>query len=244
MFKIFRKVKNGYHDDINNKLNQPVKPQEILPKLHQYAKSGDYAAMLSTLSNLNDDEKGKLLNEKSEKEGFTPLHFAAKFGKLQIVELLLSHGASTTVRSKALNLPIHVALNSEIDAAVAKDIFILLSTKNPATLLYKGSHGDTVAHLAAEHSLIEVLERIYEMDSNVLVMKNQDHRTPLMMAISKKQDQSAHYLLNNTDITITDEWGNNAQYYADHWSTANIKEMVKMHFETLPSSEKLGAATI
>lgn len=110
VFGIFRKVRKGYHEDIKNKLNQPVIPQEILPQLHQNAKSGDYDSILSTLSSLNKEEKRKLLDEKSGKEGLTPLHFAAKFGQLKIVELLLSHGASTILRSKLLNLPIIVAI--------------------------------------------------------------------------------------------------------------------------------------
>lgn len=186
------------------------------------------------MSSLNDDEKHKLLDEKSEKEGYTPLHFAAKFGHLNVVELLLSHGASTTIKSKLLNLPIHVALNANIGEIISKDMFILLYTSNPDTLSCKGSHGNTVAHFAAEHSLVAVLEEIKKYDSPLLVIKNQDSRTPLMIAISKNQEKSTSYLLENTQITIMDEWGNNAQCYADNFSTPTIKTMVQNHFDNLP----------
>ena len=40
--------------------------------------------------------------------GFTPLHYAADFGQLEVVQLLLRHGADKELKSKDGNKPVDI----------------------------------------------------------------------------------------------------------------------------------------
>jgi len=50
-----------------------------------------------------------LLNTLNAQRGFTPLHMAAKFGKLRVAQLLLDKGADANAEGKYRLTPLHVA---------------------------------------------------------------------------------------------------------------------------------------
>ena len=62
-----------------------------------------------------------------DKNKNTPMHYAAGYGRVDLVELLVEHGASVTLRNNDGKSPVDVAkLNDQDDVvkALEKDVFL------------------------------------------------------------------------------------------------------------------------
>jgi ankyrin repeat protein len=62
-----------------------------------------------------------------DKNKNTPMHYAAGYGRVDLVELLIEHGASVTLRNTDGKSPVDVAkLNDQDDVvkALEKDVFL------------------------------------------------------------------------------------------------------------------------
>ena len=77
-----------------------------------------------------------MLNEKNSK-GETPLFWAAKEGRLELVQLLLRKGADPTIGDSALSTPLHqAAKGGHIEIA---DLLIAAGAHLEATTQNKGT---------------------------------------------------------------------------------------------------------
>ncbi|XKL67140.1 hypothetical protein PGB90_010560 [Kerria lacca] len=98
-------------------------------------------------------------------DGFTALHFASKYGRLEIMEFLLDVGAKINARSyKELLTPLHVACMSNQPAAVK----ILLDCSSCKINMYD-HNGNTALHYAcitANTRMVELLLK-YKPDVNI-----------------------------------------------------------------------------
>ena len=182
----------------------------------------------SKLRSLDENAKHRLL-ALGNVGGMTPLHFAARYGHLDAVQLLLSQGASPSILSTLDQLPIHSAFNQDNDKQTVTSIFNCLSGYRD-TLSVKNFNGDTVAHLAAGLGLVDVLKTIESIDKTLLNKKNKQCMTPLLVAVLSNQLESTSYLLTAADKTITDNKGRNALHYAAIYSTNEMLVQLIPHF--------------
>jgi uncharacterized protein len=108
--------------------------------------AGDVARLLK--------ENPKLVNERSH-DGWTPLHLAAFFGRLELVKMLLDSGAPMLAVSNnnESNLPINAAA-----AGRRNDVVRLLVERGCPPDARASDQGYTALHLAANNGNVELVE--------------------------------------------------------------------------------------
>ncbi|HET6249513.1 MAG TPA: ankyrin repeat domain-containing protein [Tepidisphaeraceae bacterium] len=119
-------------------------------------------------------DKPKLVSDTDADGGQTALHEAAAAGHVEIVRLLLAHGADVACITPLLAItPLHVAAQNG-----HKDVVELLLA-NKADVNVRDTLGDTPLHLAVDHP--EVVEFLIANKADVNA-KNADGVTPLHFA--------------------------------------------------------------
>jgi len=99
----------------------------------------------------------------------TALHFAASNGRLSVVNVLLDHGASVTVRNMVGNEPLHDAVEKG-----HKDCIEALLTKGTANPNSTNMYGWTALHFAGVHGSVENCELLVDnkADKSITNMVN------------------------------------------------------------------------
>lgn len=72
------------------------------------AKSGNFKKASKILKNAGSN-LSTLLRKKEDGSTYTPLHYAARYGKLEVAKLLISYGAPINMKSTGSFTPLHVA---------------------------------------------------------------------------------------------------------------------------------------
>ncbi len=211
-------------------LNQPHQGLDNLTPIQFAAKHGETAFLDEQLSSLNETEKRAVLTVKNEGGGLTPLHFAAIYGHVEAVKMLLSHHAPTDSLTTLQQLPIQCALNQNTLKPVIIELFNALNNdKN--NLRHGNFNGDTVAHLAAELDIPELLAIIQQENGSVLNKKNNQSRTPFLVAVLNNSIASIAFLLKTTSMSIKDSRHRNGLHYAALYGTTDCLTMVSPYFD-------------
>jgi len=187
-------------------------------------KDGDLTVITEILKPLSSDEKKKILTKGLVRGGFTALHFAAQKGDSGVVTFLLKQGASPAIRSNRGNLPIHVALSANINHNKILEIYNLL--RDCSSLDQANNEGNTLAHLAAERSLMDILKSLTKSNPELLLRKNNTHQVPLFSAISYSQLEATRFLLTQLGKESTNHQGRNALHIAALEGTVEILQEV------------------
>jgi ankyrin repeat protein len=155
-----------------------------------------------------------------DKEGNTPLHFAAAKGRLEIARLILTNGGDVNIKAKNLQTPLMVAAKAGCIHVVrlllayrpdltAKDelewtalhhaIFesqgeiIELLLKNGADVGCLGAIGRTPLHCAAVRGRQDIVRLLLEKGANPRI-EDADGRTPLDLAEKHRNDRVFYIL--------------------------------------------------
>ncbi|UTR12595.1 ankyrin repeat domain-containing protein [Evansella sp. LMS18] len=161
----------------------------MINEVFQAAQSGD-AEKLKNILSVNR----QLVNEEN-KDGLTPLGFAAHFGKKEAVQVLLDFGADINAlsHSKVEYIPSNTALHAAIAGERDMDVIKLLLSNGAKTVIFD-SNGHTPLHTAAYHAdnpeLIKLL-----IDHRALVnVKVAGGKTALELAEEQGNKQAAELL--------------------------------------------------
>lgn len=119
----------------------------------------------------------------------TPLHIAAEWGPLEIVQFLLDKGANVNAKSTQGNTPLHYAAKQN-EAAIAQ----LLLERGAAINDQRSLDGWAPLHFAAFNNSTETLQLLLERGANVDI-QNKDKETPLVLATRKDHAGAAQLLL-------------------------------------------------
>ena len=157
-----------------------------------------------------------------DSEGWCPLHYAAKYGRLEIVKLLLPHcnphvevAKGKYQRSTALHL---ACANGRRDVAE-----ILLEHNDQGAVMKRDKEGNTPLHLACRFGSLEVVHLLLsKCSSNGMAIPNGKEITPLGYALSGK-----HYHIARHFIKLS--LGNPAKGFPDF----------KQHFPSLSKEQSL-----
>src|SRR5437868_13215321 len=122
-------------------------------------------------------------------DGWTPLHLAAFFGHVKIAELLLSHDADVTARSRNANgnTPLHAAL-----AGNHKMVAGLLIGAG-ADVNAADAQGWRPLHLAAANNNLDALKALIAQGADVAAANNEG-KTALSLAQEKNHREAAAVL--------------------------------------------------
>jgi len=132
-----------------NAMVRVILDQGVRPNLFEACAAGlagDVARLLK--------ENPRLVNERSH-DGWTPLHLAAFFGRLELVKMLLDSGAPMLAISNnnESNLPINAAA-----AGRRNDVVRLLVERGCPPDARASDQGYTALHLAANNGNVELVE--------------------------------------------------------------------------------------
>ena len=162
----------------------------------------------------------------------TPLHIAASYGKLSVVQFLLRHGAENTPDIRG-EYPIHLVLTLNIieerptskskSIQTRTSIYRLLKENKPEALAMKDSEGRNVAHHMAIYGFNTLLSELIETKSGLLIENDIKKLTPAHLAINTGQTSSLTLLLKDERIkNLFDEKGSLLHYAADVGSKDQI----------------------
>jgi len=112
------------------------------------------------------------------KDGWTPLHYAAWQGHHKVVELLLEHGANPNIQNNRGYTPLHYA------AWKGHHKVVELLLEHGANPNIQKNDGETPLHLAVWEGHHKVVELLLEHGANPNIQKN-DGETPLHFTVDR-----------------------------------------------------------
>ena len=118
---------------------------------------------------------GANVNAKDDNDGYTPIHWAAKDGNVEIAKLLIASGAKIDVKDNDGDTPLHEAAYS-----VQLDIVKLLIDSG-ATIDIKNNKDMTPLHIAASQNEYKVVKCLVENGAQI-DPKDKENRTPHFLA--------------------------------------------------------------
>ena len=133
------------------------------------------------------DNRDNIINA-ANKEGWTALHFAAVYGDLSLVEMLLKFGFAIDAINNNGETPLHLAT----DVSIVK-----LLVERGADTRIANKEGDTVLHVAAHYSGYSDLIVEFLLDQNFADVHSPNARgkTPLHLTSESLQCEKAEMLL-------------------------------------------------
>jgi ankyrin repeat protein len=140
--------------------------------------------------------KGEADINKKDQDGWTPLHFAARYGYTSIAELLIKHGAQINIKAEDEFTPLHLAARYGY-TSVAE-----LLIQHGAQINIKAKDEFTPLHLAAEHNHVSVAELLISHGAD-LNAKDQHGQTywynfaPLHLAANNNHIAMAELLISH-----------------------------------------------
>lgn len=129
---------------------------------------------------LNKEIHASLL-EKKDIFGNTPIHYAAAFGKKEILNLLLSQGANVNAKNKNRMTPLLLA------SAAGHDDIVQLLLQSKANINARDREGRTALHYASYNGYQTIVEKLlkHKAHSNT---KDTFNWSPLLYAIDANHD--------------------------------------------------------
>ncbi|KAJ8667231.1 hypothetical protein QAD02_008893 [Eretmocerus hayati] len=200
-----KKMFNSYVDE-----NQTVSIMEMILSFHNkhnFSNLDNYGYSLLHVLSYKRDTKLKTLKDTIKKhpidikkivakvdspyDGYTPLHFAIKFGNNRSANLLISEGADILCKAANGDTPLHLAFDIE------RAMEIPMSLQDPDILKSNpvGSRGFSLFHVACGMGSIETMKNfiIHGADVNLPTISLYPafhDRKPLHLAIQQDSDKS------------------------------------------------------
>uniref|UniRef100_A0A6P7HCX6 Ankyrin-1-like n=1 Tax=Diabrotica virgifera virgifera TaxID=50390 RepID=A0A6P7HCX6_DIAVI len=193
------------------------KPKQIPFQLHLATKSGNIRKVRRLIESGRQRERKSRLEEKRRlekinevnSEGFTALHIALEFNRIDVAKYLLAQGAHVNnienPREKSL---LHIATeNNNLE-------MIRLFTEAGANMQCKDRYGCMPIHVAARFGYIEIIKYFVEQGIYVDIMNNYKN-TPLQIAADNDHFEVVDYLLlNNANVDLRDRHNKGSIHYA------------------------------
>ncbi|XP_069675384.1 uncharacterized protein [Periplaneta americana] len=170
--------------------------------LHLSSVYGQVSLVEFILENVSDIDTVAGIDEK------TALLYAAEFGQLQVVKLLVQRGASVKICDKYGNTPLLLA------AKIGKwnlIQYLLQLNHDPAV---QNMYGDNIMHVAARFSNAVIVSEILEFAEDIIDTRNSSNLTPLLVAALKEKWNIVKLLSPYADLSASDEYGENVLHHA------------------------------
>jgi ankyrin repeat protein len=215
-------LRNGVEVDPDPTLNLP-------PPLHLAAERNIDAVKLLLEHGADVKKKGPLLN--------TPLHFATRAGKNDVVRLLVKIWPDgMRVKGALGHMPLHMAA-----MAGKTDVVRTLVESWPDGMREKNTRGNTPLHNAAGWRQTDVVRLLVGIEPNGMREKNKDGQTPLHFAAAAGDTEAVRVLVEGWPggTREKDEYGNTPLHMAA--ATVGIEgseEVVRLLVERWPEGKE------
>ncbi|XP_048774028.1 ankyrin repeat domain-containing protein 10-like isoform X2 [Ostrea edulis] len=153
--------------------------------LHQACRNGDLEKLSALLASGNAE-----FYEEDSFYGWSPLHWAANFGKLTCLNKLTQMGACSDVPTERTNItPVHVAADG------GKGHCLSWLLQNHALINRQDYLGDTPIHKAAKKGNMECVSLLVSQGASLSLL-NHSHCTPSQSAAENGHLECAQYIEN------------------------------------------------
>ena len=178
-------------------------------------------------------EKGADVNAK-DKDGWTPLHYAASNGYLDVVKFLVENGADVDAEDKDSQTPLHVAaFFGHLDV-------VKFLVKNGAYVNAMDNDGQTPLHVAASNGHLDVVKFLVKNGADVNA-KDKDGQTPLHKAAYFGHLSVAKFLVEHgADINAKDKNGWTPLHYAALFGHLDIVKLLIENGADVDAEDKIG----
>jgi len=140
----------------------------------------------------------------TDRVGQTLLHKASAYGKLKIVDYLVSEGANINFKDDDLETPLHFAIN------IGDFEIIEYLASHGANVNAKNNHGETPLHLAVAIGLPETVSYLISEGANIN-LQTIFGDTPLIYAAEKNNFELTKYLISEgADVSVKNNNGKTA----------------------------------
>jgi ankyrin repeat protein len=217
-----------------------------LEEIHYAAGKGDLEKVKILVS-----KDPKLMEAKTSRKGFTPLHYAAWEGQKEVAEFLVANGVDVDIKSKGGITPLHhakyelakflidkgadVNVNSKLDDYTPLHFASMDGRKKVVELLIeKGAKvnfindlGSTPLHMAADKAVAEILLK----NGAEVNAKDRWGRTPLhSVAMWKPEKEFCELLLEKgADVNVRDKDSKTPLKIAIEKNNTQIVELLRKH---------------
>ena len=176
-------------------------------------------ALINAGANLNS--KTSRLSSFSFRVGYTPLHTAASVNHIEMVKLLIKHGANINSKDEADNSPLHLAIYNG-HGKLAK-----LLIESGAYIHSRNYNDNLPIQMAAYAGLPEVIQQLIEAGSPINA-QDQVGDTPLHDAALQGQEEAAQVLLEaGADVNATNNAGKTPLDLAERQGHDSLTEILK-----------------
>lgn len=175
-------VKNFTDVSYISRSNKQIQIEEAFVKEEERDNVGNllHLAVYTNNKSFMEQFLGVIDVNKVNKNDRTPLHLAAKYGRKDMVEMLLNKEAKVDVVDNRGRTPLHLAAQHN----EKKEIVEMLLNKG-AKIDVVDSRGRTPLHLAAQNNNKEIAEALIKAKANVNI-KDEDEKTPLDLTTNKE----------------------------------------------------------
>jgi ankyrin repeat protein len=182
------------------------------PAFHLAAFRGDLAKVKSFYANGMDVDARDELN-------WTPLHWAASGGQMEVAEFLIDKGADIKAETKYDSTPLNLA--------ATKELVELLLSKGAS--INTTSEGSTPLHCAAKRGSVKVAE-VFISHGLYIEAKDKSGRTPLYVASIKSKKEMVEFLIaKGADVNTRDNQGRSALSLAVTRGHTEVAELLRKH---------------
>ena len=123
------------------------------------------------------------------------LHLACKESSFHVINLLLDHGCSVTLKNNSGNTPIHIACYKKVPNINV--VACLLNKCSGSLDCHKNNDNDTILHVASQSGDIQIVKLLLKHCSAICQNSNGD--TPIHIACSINQHSIVECLLDSTE---------------------------------------------
>ena len=122
--------------------------------------------------------------------GNFPLHSAAHYGDIEMVQVLLDYGVDVNARNRFDSTPLYFAVNEYSNNLGA----VRLLLDHGADPNLEARRGGAPLHEASHHGMVEIARLLIEHDASVEV-EDESGKTPLEVALSRQQNEIVKLLM-------------------------------------------------
>ncbi|XP_013885254.1 ankyrin-3-like isoform X16 [Austrofundulus limnaeus] len=178
-------------------------------------------------------ENGASLSS-ATKKGFTPLHVAAKYGKMEVASLLLQRKAPPDAAGKSGLTPLHVAAHYD-NQRVA-----LLLLDQGASPHAAAKNGYTPLHIAAKKNQMDIGTTLLEYGADTNAVTRQGISPIHLAAQEGSVDLVSLLLAKNADVNVCNKSGLTPLHLAAQEDKVNVAEVLLNQGANVNPQTKMG----
>lgn len=167
----------------------------------------------------------------ADEHGMNAMHWAADYGKTEIVKLLLTYTQYIDSKAKNGATPLMIAADQgHVEVCIAL-------MKGGANLTATNEYGESAMHRAAKEGKVEIV-RLLSAHKQLVDFKDIDGSTPLMLAAKQGHSVVCEVLLKTgANPLAVDKYGDNAMQLAESTGKSEVVKMLSEYYKRLDAKK-------